>query len=132
MASFRFRAQTPGQSHTVTLRPMSTEQNTSPTSRTTHQDDHGDQIVSIRRAPSITAFGITGGVIGLIVATILTFAFTPTDMLTLDYSRSAVFGVLAVVIGAIGATIGIVIALILDRRSAKHPETLRAVETPDQ
>lgn len=111
---------------------MSTEQNTSPTSRTTHQDDHSDQIVSVRRAPSIPAFAITGGVIGLIVATLLTFIFTPTEMLTLDYSRSAVFGVLAVVIGAIGATVGIIIALILDRRSAKHPETLRAVETPDQ
>ncbi|WP_083147164.1 hypothetical protein [Rothia sp. ND6WE1A] len=111
---------------------MSTEQNTSPTSRTTHQDDHSDQIVSVRRAPSIPAFAITGGVIGLIVATLLTFIFTPPEMLTLDYSRSAVFGVLAVVIGAIGATVGIIIALILDRRSAKNPETLRAVETSDQ
>lgn len=132
MVCFRFRTQPPTQSHTVTLRPMSTEQNTSPTSRTTHQDDHGDQIVSVRRAPSIPAFAITGGVIGLIVATLLTFIFTPTEMLTLDYSRSAVFGVLAVVIGAIGATVGIIVALILDRRSAKNPETLRAVETSDQ
>lgn len=93
--------------------------------------DYGDQLVTVRRAPSIPAFGISGAVLGVIAAFILAFAFTPTEMITMDYSRSAVLGVLLVVLGAIGATLGIVLALVLDRRSAQNPETVRAIEAPE-
>ncbi|WP_346844736.1 hypothetical protein [uncultured Rothia sp.] len=103
-----------------------------PSRPTIAENDHGDQLVTLRRAPSLLAFGVTGTVLGLALALVLTLAFTPTDMLTLEYSRTAVFGVLGVVLGAVGAAIGIVIALILDRSWAKKTETVRAIETDEE
>lgn len=92
------------------------------------EGDHSDQLLTIRRAPSLLAFGITGAVLGFILAILLTLAFNPVEMYALDYSRPAVFGVLGVMLGALGATVAIILALILDRRSAKNPQTVRAVE----
>ncbi|MDO4916566.1 MAG: hypothetical protein Q3974_02980 [Rothia sp. (in: high G+C Gram-positive bacteria)] len=112
---------------------MSNQPNTS-SSATPTPPSNREQLVTIRRAPSLLAFAITGGVMGLLLATILTFISSPdpVQMYTDQYSRMAVFGVLAVVGTALGVALALIIALLLDRRSAKNPETVRAIETDDE
>ncbi|MEX3610455.1 hypothetical protein VVR12_05335 [Rothia sp. LK2588] len=106
---------------------MSTQPNQTPSSASVD----GEQLVTIRRAPSLLAFAITGGLLGVILAGVLSLLnFTgpaPVEHLANNYSRGAVFGILAVTLGAAGAALATAIALLLDRRSAKHAETVRAI-----
>ena len=109
---------------------MSTQPNQTPSSASSATVD-GEQLVTIHRAPSLLAFAITGGLLGVILAGVLSLLnFTgpaPVEHLANNYSRGAVFGILAVVLGAAGAALAMAIALVLDRRSAKRAETVRAI-----
>ncbi len=114
---------------------MSTQPNPAP-SNTSSTDHPGEQLVTIRRAPSMLAFAITGVILGLLLATLITFIPWPTgsdaiDTYATEYSVGSVYGIMAVVCAALGAGVMIVIALILDRRSAKNPEKVRALPAED-
>ncbi|WP_326502766.1 hypothetical protein [Rothia nasimurium] len=83
--------------------------------------------LTVRRAPSLPAFAVTGLLIGLIVAFVVT-ALGPENP---NYTFGAVFGVMAVIFGALCTALAIVLALILDRRSTKRTTTYRAVSSQD-
>ena len=78
--------------------------------------------VRIRRAPSIPAFMILGLVVGLIAVW-----FGPGNP---SYTFEAVFGVIAVIFGAVGTALGALLGLWLDRRSVKKARIAR-VEPED-
>lgn len=82
--------------------------------------------VRIRRAPSIPAFMVLGLVIGLVAAFVSVW-FGPDDP---SYTFEAVFGVIAVIFGAVGTAVGAGVALWLDRRSVKKYRTA-SVEPED-
>ncbi|WP_129358996.1 MFS transporter [Rothia uropygioeca] len=83
--------------------------------------------VLVRRAPSVIAFLITGLVLGLIVAAISTF-LGPADQ---KYTLGAIFGMMAVIFGTLGAVLGAVVGLIADRISRKKATRFRAVRIDD-
>ena len=82
--------------------------------------------VRIRRAPSIPAFMILGLVVGLIAAFVSVW-FGPGNP---SYTFEAVFGVIAVIFGAVGTALGALLGLWLDRRSVKKAHIAR-VEPED-
>ena len=82
--------------------------------------------VRIRRAPSIPAFMILGLVVGLIAAFVSVW-FGPGNP---SYTFEAVFGVIAVIFGAVGTALGALLGLWLDRRSVKKARIAR-VEPED-
>lgn len=88
-----------------------------------HIDDHVER-VRVRRAPKFSVFLLAGAGLGIVVALILTFAFSGTDATSpntgLVYSQGQVFGFLALVCIAVGLALGGIIALIFDRRSSRR------------
>ena len=86
-----------------------------------------ERVLSVRRAPSIPAFIILGLVLGLIVAALSTL-FGPVDQ---AYTPGAIFGLMAVIFGTAGATLGALLALYLDRRSRRRAYRLRAQRLDD-
>ena len=88
-----------------------------------HIDDHVER-VRVRRAPKFSVFLLVGAGLGIIVALILTFAFSGTDGISpntgLIYSQGQVFGFLALICIAVGLALGGIVALIFDRRSSRH------------
>lgn len=83
--------------------------------------------LTVRRAPSLVAFAVTGLLVGLALALVIT-AFGPENP---DYTFGAVYGVMAVIFGAACTALAIILALILDRFSAKKTTVYRAVSTDD-
>lgn len=81
--------------------------------------------LTVRRAPSLLAFAITGLLVGLALA----FAVTALGPENPNYTFGAVFGVMAVLFGTLCTTVAIGIALFLDRRSSRHTKTYQAVST---
>ncbi|GAA1954627.1 potassium transporter Trk [Microbacterium deminutum] len=88
-----------------------------------HIDDHVER-VRVRRAPKFSVFLLAGVALGLLVALILTFAFSGTAAVSpntgLLYSQGQVFGFLALACITAGLALGGVVALIFDRRSSRH------------
>jgi H+/Cl- antiporter ClcA len=78
----------------------------------------------MRRAPKFSVFLLVGAALGVIVAMILTFAFNGTDDVSpntgLVYSQGQVFGFMLLVCIPVGLALAGILALILDRRSARH------------
>jgi hypothetical protein len=72
--------------------------------------------VTVRRAPRYPAFILAGVAVGVLVALVLTFAFPENA----DYDRGQVFGFLLLWAGAIGAAVGGVVALLVDRALEKR------------
>ena len=70
------------------------------------------EVASRRRAPKYRAFVGTGILVGLVLALILTFTRPETE-----YGYGAVFGYTALVLGFVGALLGGLVAIWLDRRS---------------
>ncbi|HEX3002851.1 MAG TPA: hypothetical protein VHO27_01460 [Angustibacter sp.] len=66
--------------------------------------------VPVRRHPRYSAFLLTGGVVGVVVAVVAGLAGSAGQ------SRGALIGYLAVLLGLLGALLGGVVALVLDRR----------------
>ena len=94
-----------------------------PAASARHSDDRRE-VVQVRRAPKISVFLVLGGVVGIIAAFILTFAFQGTEeaspYTTIVYSQGQVFGFLALVCIAVGVLLAGLLALILDRRSRRR------------
>ncbi len=80
--------------------------------------------VRVRRAPKISVFLALGAALGILVALILTFAFSgvadESPNTGLVYSQGQVFGFLALICVAVGVAVGGIVALLLDRASARH------------
>ncbi len=78
--------------------------------------------VTIRRAPKIPAFLVVGGGVGLIVTLILTSIFPADPSVGFGplFAYFALFGVTG------GVLLGAVLAIILDRVSARRAKTVSA------
>jgi hypothetical protein len=91
-----------------------------------------DEIVGgrVRRSPRYGVFLVVGALLGVLVALILTFAYdgtsSPSVLTNVSFSQGQVFGFLALIVGSIGALIGGVVALVLDRTVGRRtrPVTL--------
>ena len=69
-------------------------------------------VVTRRRAPRYRAFGVTGALVG--VAAGLALGFVPE--LGAGYTRQAIAGYFATVLGLVGALLGLGVALLVERR----------------
>ena len=78
--------------------------------------------VRVRRSPRYFRFMLTGAILFAIVALILTFSFPENP----TYDRGSVFGFLLAVCVVIGVAIGAVVALILDRVTARRARAVQA------
>jgi hypothetical protein len=80
------------------------------------ETDVTSDAVTVRRAPRYPAFILAGVAAGVLVALVLTFAFPENA----EYDRGQVFGFLLLWAGAIGAAVGGVVALLVDRALEKR------------
>jgi hypothetical protein len=78
--------------------------------------------VRVRRSPRYFRFMITGAVLFGIVALILTYSFPENP----TYDRGSVFGFLLAICATIGVALGAVVALVLDRSTARRAHTVQA------
>ncbi|GAA1757471.1 potassium transporter Trk [Agromyces humatus] len=92
------------------------------------ETDVVNDTVTVRRAPRFGRFIALGVVVGAIVALILTFSFSgePAPELGLDFDRGQVFGFLLLLCGVIGAALGAVVALLIDRATARRAKSVVA------
>jgi len=94
------------------------------------ETDVSDDVVTVRRAPRYGRFITLGALVGALVALVLTFAFSgqPADPeLELGFDRGQVFGFLLLLCATIGAALGAVVALLIDRGSAKRAKSVLVV-----
>lgn len=80
------------------------------------ETDVTSDAVTVRRAPRYPAFILAGVAAGVLVALVLTFAFPENA----EFDRGQVFGFLLLWAGAIGAAVGGVVALLVDRALEKR------------
>ena len=78
--------------------------------------------VTVRRAPRYSRFMTLGALVGAVVALILTMSFPAND----DFDRGQVFGFLLLACAAIGLALGALIALLIDRATARRAKTVTA------
>jgi len=78
--------------------------------------------VRVRRSPRYFRFMIAGAVLFAIVALILTYSFPENP----TYDRGSVFGFLLAICATIGVALGAVVALVLDRATARRARTVQA------
>jgi hypothetical protein len=85
-------------------------------------DDEKRTEVSIRRAPKLSTFLAVGVLVGFLAALILTSLF-PADP---KVGYAATLGFFSLFGVAIGAALGAVVALVLDRRASRRARTVVA------
>jgi len=78
--------------------------------------------VRVHRSPRYFRFMIAGAVLFAIVALILTYSFPENP----TYDRGSVFGFLLAICATIGVALGAVVALVLDRATARRARTVQA------
>lgn len=87
----------------------------------------------VRRSPKYGVFLLLGGVVGVLVAMILTFAFSgnaaPSPNTGMEYSTLQVFGFVALICVPIGLALGGILALILDRVVGRRTRAVRVDHT---
>lgn len=78
--------------------------------------------VMVRRAPRYGRFITLGALVGAVVALILTFAFSgqPPEGQLVQFDKGQVFGFLLLFCGVVGAGLGAIVALIIDRAFARR------------
>ena len=94
------------------------------------ETDVSDDVVTVRRAPRYGRFITLGALVGALVALLLTFAFSGQPAqpeLELGFDRGQVFGFLLLLCATIGAALGAVAALLIDRGSAKRAKSVLVV-----
>ena len=70
-----------------------------------------------RRAPRYGSFVFTGVVVGVVLAVIVSFGRPATG----QFSQNSVVGYVAAIFGLVGALVGAVAAVLLDRRKPPTP-----------
>lgn len=91
--------------------------------RAAYLDDErpaGVDTVTIHRSPRYFRFMTVGGIAGLIVALILTFAFPEPP----GFNPAQIFGFLGILFVVVGIVAGSVVALLLDRASRRRAKTI--------
>jgi len=82
------------------------------------------ETVSVRRAPKYSVFLVAGAALGVVLAMILTFAFSRPEEISqytgIEYSPLQVFGFVALICVPVGIVIGAVIALLFDRTMGRR------------
>ena len=81
----------------------------------------------MRRAPRYGRFITLGALVGAVVALILTFSFSGQPAypeLELGFDKGQVFGFLLLLCATIGAALGAVVALLIDRGSARRAKSV--------
>lgn len=81
--------------------------------------------VDVRLSPKFWPFFVGGAIVGLIAALIVTVSFQGS---TDEFSDQSVFGYFAILFGVVGAGLGSIVYLILDRVLARKSTRLTAVE----
>lgn len=79
--------------------------------------------VTMRRAPRYGRFITLGALVGAVTALILTFAFSgePTvEGELIEFDKGQVFGFLLLICATVGAALGAVVALLIDRTTARR------------
>jgi hypothetical protein len=84
--------------------------------------------VRVRRSPRILTFLLAGGILGAVVALILTFVFPENR----EYPVSQVFGFLLVLGIVVGAALGGIVALVFERSSQRRAREVAAVREVTQ
>ncbi|MGO1398489.1 MAG: hypothetical protein ACTHVY_08000 [Brevibacterium yomogidense] len=82
-----------------------------------------DVDVVVRRTPRFGTFLLLGVLLGFIAAGVLVVLPVDTSVLTSDYSLGATMALLMLLLGLVGAALGLSVALILDRVNAKRART---------
>ena len=82
-----------------------------------------DVDVVVRRTPRFRAFLLLGVLLGFIAAGVLVVLPVDTSALTSDYSIGATMALLMLLLGMLGAGLGLGVALILDRLNARKVRT---------
>lgn len=80
------------------------------------ETDVTSDAVTVRRAPRYGRFLVLGGLVGAVIALILTVTFPDNA----EFDKGQVFGFLLLACGAIGVALGALVALLLDRALAKR------------
>jgi hypothetical protein len=78
----------------------------------------GVQYGRVRRAPRYGSFVVTGAVVGVVIALILSLSRPATG----EFSQNSVIGYLAATLGLLGALLGAGLAVLLDRRGARRTD----------
>jgi uncharacterized membrane protein HdeD (DUF308 family) len=72
--------------------------------------------VTVRRSPKFLTFMVTGIILGILAALILTFAL-PNES---EFTLTQIFGFMLLITGTVGGTLGLIFALIVDRYFSRH------------
>jgi hypothetical protein len=78
--------------------------------------------MTIRRSPRYLRFMGVGAILGIVLALILTTTFESTP----EFSRTQIFGFLALLAVVLFGTLGAVVALVLDRVGSRRSSTVVA------
>jgi uncharacterized membrane protein len=78
--------------------------------------------VTVRRAPRYSRFLALGALVGAVVALILTVSFPAND----EFDKGQVFGFLLLACAAIGLALGALVALLIDRATARRAKSVAA------
>lgn len=76
--------------------------------------------VTVRRAPRYSRFMTLGALVGAVVALILTVSFPAND----EFDLGQVFGFLLLACAAIGLALGALVALLIDRTTARRAKSV--------
>ena len=76
--------------------------------------------VTVRRAPRYSRFMTLGALVGAVVALILTMSFPAND----EFDRGQVFGFLLLACATIGLALGALVALLIDRATARRAKSV--------
>lgn len=82
---------------------------------------------TLRRSPKYTMFLLAGAALGVLIALILTTAFHGTQLPSesgYTYSAGQVFGFLTLLCVPVGLAVGGIVALVIDRSSARRAREL--------
>jgi hypothetical protein len=94
------------------------------------ETDISSDTVTVRRAPRYGRFITLGALVGAVVALILTFAFSGEPTIEgelLEFDRGQVFGFLLLICATVGAALGAVVALLIDRSTARRARSVTVV-----
>jgi hypothetical protein len=79
----------------------------------------------LRRAPRYGSFVVTGAVIGAVIGLVLSVSRPSTG----QFSQNSVIGYVAATLGLLGALLGAGVAVLLDRRRPRTPDSRRNAGT---